>query len=196
MGFYCSTQVVNKNNKVICTINTEKYGIGYGVFWFRKEDYAIDVPKHIYVAKTSVPTALERIEKIYHEVIEKRDQKIKEGMKYNAWTQRAINYAIDFMEEVLSVLKMEVCHDSIILSEEEINNYLKYFDMKKRKKELTDKEWDEYYDLECNLDIEHCCMDCDNEVEITEADIRELLDSSYCHVYKVIKGRDKSLDNV
>jgi hypothetical protein len=30
---------------------------------------------------------------------------------------------------------------------------------KKRKKELTDKEWDEYYDLECNLDIKHCCMD-------------------------------------
>jgi len=105
MGFYCSTQVVNKNNKVICTINTEKYGIGYGIFCFRKEDYTIDIPKRIYVAKTPVPTALERMEKIYHEVIEKRDQKIKEGMKYNAWTQRAINYAIDFMEEVISILK-------------------------------------------------------------------------------------------
>jgi hypothetical protein len=55
--------------------------------------------------------------------------------------------------------KMEVCHDSIILSKEEINNYLKYFDMRKKNKELTDKEWDEYYDLECNLDIKHCCMD-------------------------------------
>lgn len=105
MGFYCSTQVVNKNNKVICTINTEKYGIGYGIFCFRKEDYTIDISKRIYVAKTPVPTALKRIKKIYHEVIEKRDQKIKEGMKYDAWTQRAINYAIDFMEEVLSVLK-------------------------------------------------------------------------------------------
>lgn len=124
----------------------------------------------------------------------------------NAWYTLTKKWNEDIQEKVLQFLvdegiikrmyKMEVCHDSIILSEEEINNYLKYFDMRKKNKELTDKEWDEYYDLECNLDIEHCCMDCDNEVEITEADIRELIDSSYCHVYKVIKGRDKSLDNV
>lgn len=91
--------------------------------------------------------------------------------------------------------RMTVCHDTLILSKEQIDNYLKYFDMRKRQKELTDEEWDRYYELEQDLKIYHFCMDCDNEIAIKE-DIRNVLNSKYYHVYKVIKARDKSLDNV
>lgn len=61
----------------------------------------------------------------------------------NAWYTLTKKWNEDIQEKVLQFLvdegiikrmyKMEVCHDSIILSEEEINNYLKYFDMKKKK---------------------------------------------------------------
>lgn len=92
--------------------------------------------------------------------------------------------------------RMTVCHDTFILSKEQIDNYLKYFDMRKRQKELTDEEWDRYYELEQNLEIYYFCMDCDSEITIKEEDIQNVLNSKYCHVYKVIKARDKSLDNV
>jgi hypothetical protein len=124
----------------------------------------------------------------------------------NAWYTLSKKWSKDIQEKVLQFLvdegiikrmyKMEVCHDSLILSEEEINNYLKYFEMGKRKKELTDEEWGKYYELEQNLEIYHFCMDCDSEITIKEEDIQNVLNSKYCHVCKVIKERDKSLDNV
>jgi len=116
--------------------------------------------------------------------------------KWGKETQEKVFQFLVNKEILERMYKMGVCHDSLILSKEKVNNYLKYFDMKKRQKELTNEEWNEYYDLENSLDIKYCCMDCNNEVTITIDDIKDVLNNSYCHIYKVIKERDKSLDNV
>lgn len=124
----------------------------------------------------------------------------------HAWYTLAKKWGEETQEKVLQFLvdtgilermyRMNICHDTMILTKEKVDKYLKYFDMKKNLKELSDKDLDTYYELEENLELYYCCMDCDNEVEINETDIRDAINSNYAHVYKVIKDRDKSLDNV
>lgn len=105
MGFYCSTQIVNDKNNVLHTINTKKYGIGYGMLCFGPEDFTVDVPGHVYVAKTPVKKAAERISHYYREFVSTMNQKILDGMEYDEWSQRAIKKAIDFLEKLQSVFK-------------------------------------------------------------------------------------------
>lgn len=105
MGFYCSTTIVDKNKKHLFTINTEKYGIGYGKICFEKEDYTLNVPNHVLFAMTPVKKAQERVQKYYDEITAKRDQKIQEGMEYDEWSNRAVQKFLDFAEKLLKVFQ-------------------------------------------------------------------------------------------
>jgi len=106
MGFYCSTQIVDDKNNTIRIVNTEKHGISYGNLCFREDDFTIDVPNHIYIAKTPVKKAAERINKIYYEIIKERNQKILNGMEYDEWSQKALDKVINFMETLMSVFEI------------------------------------------------------------------------------------------
>ncbi len=103
MGFYCSTEIVDKNNKCLFRINTEKYGIGYGALCFNKEDYTVDISNHVYFLKTPVKKAKERVEKYYKEITAKKNKKILDGIEYDEWSEDAIQKAIDFMMRLLQV---------------------------------------------------------------------------------------------
>jgi hypothetical protein len=92
--------------------------------------------------------------------------------------------------------KLKVCHDTMIFDDEKINKYFKLFSLKKRTDKLSDKEWEEYNELEQELDyLEYCCIDCDREICITKEMITSLINNSNAYMYKVIKERDKTFDN-
>jgi len=91
--------------------------------------------------------------------------------------------------------RLYICCDYIIVDEEKLNKYLRLFELKESK-ELSDKEDKEYNNLYLELDYLTCfCPDCDNEIEITKEMIMETINNPN-YLYKIIKERDKSYDNV
>lgn len=105
MGFYCSTRIVDKDDRILTTINTEKYGIGYGRLCFSHEDFTSDIPNRILFAKAPVKKAEKQVQSYYEEIVNKKNQKILAGMKYDNWSERALQKAIDFMEKLLNTFK-------------------------------------------------------------------------------------------
>jgi len=116
------------------------------------------------------------------------------------------NWSDEVIDKILKILvlkgilrkyyKMYVCCDYIILDEDKINKYIKSFEINKKIEELSEKEWEEYNKLQQELNY-NCdyCPDCDNEIEITKEMIMETINNPN-YLYKIIKERDKSYDNV
>ena len=91
--------------------------------------------------------------------------------------------------------KLYICCDYIIVDEEKLNKYLRLFELKESK-ELSDKEGKEFDNLYTKLDYLTCfCPDCDNEIEITKEMIMDTVNNPN-YLYKIVKERDKSYDNV
>jgi len=92
--------------------------------------------------------------------------------------------------------KMYICCDYIIMDEEKINKYLRYFELYKNNDELSKKEWEEFDKLQDELHYNYeYCSECDNEIEITEKMIMDTINKPN-YLYKIIKERDKTFDNI
>lgn len=102
MGFYVSTDLVDQHGNLICRINTEKYSIGLGYLCFEKEDCVLDIPNHVFYYKTPVQKAQKRVQKYYREILNIKNKKILEGVKYDTWSEETIQKAIEFMEKLFS----------------------------------------------------------------------------------------------
>lgn len=90
--------------------------------------------------------------------------------------------------------KLELCHMRLTLSKEKMDKCFRYFKLEDMAK--TKEEWNEYYDLEAELELPSCCFECDEEISITKNVLIQVQNSPDCYLYKVVKERDKSLDNV
>ena len=114
------------------------------------------------------------------------------------WSDEIINEILEFLvsKEILKkYYKFYICCDYIIVDEEKMNKYLKYFELHKTK-ELSDDEWEKYNKLQQELNY-NCdfCPECDNEIEITEKMIMDTINNPD-YLYKIIKERDKSYDKL
>lgn len=115
------------------------------------------------------------------------------------WTVEVQEKVLQFLVEqgiLKRMYRLSICHDVITLSEKEVNDYLTYFYLKKNFKQLRKEELDTFYKLEDDLEVQYPCMFCDEEVEVQEDDIQEVLVNKYTHIYRIIKERDTSLDDV
>ena len=126
----------------------------------------------------------------------KYNYKLREMSKN--WSNEIINEILEFLvsKKILKkYYKFYICCDYIIVNEEKINKYLRLFELSKIK-ELSDDEWKEYDKLQQELNY-NCvyCPECDNEIEITEKMIMDTINKPD-YLYKIIKERDKTYDNV
>lgn len=81
--------------------------------------------------------------------------------------------------------KIYICHDIFTFSNEDIEQYLRYFDLKEKKENLTSEEIDEYISFECSLYLTVNCGDCDEKVEITKEFILENKQNPKNYCYKL-----------
>ena len=113
---------------------------------------------------------------------------------------KIINKILDFLvlKQILKkYYKMYICCDYIIVDEEKINKYLRAFELNERR-DLSDEEREEHCDLYNRLDYLNFvdfCPECGNEIEITKEMIMETINNPN-YLYKIIKERDKTYDNV
>jgi len=111
-----------------------------------------------------------------------------------------VNKILDFLvsKQILDkYYKMYICCDYIIVDEEKINKYLRAFELNERI-DLSEEEREEHCELYNRLDYLNFvdfCPECDNEVEITKELIMETVNNP-SYLYKIIKQRDKTYDNV
>ena len=114
------------------------------------------------------------------------------------WEHEIILKILEFLtsKQILErYYKLYICCDYIIVNEEKLNKYLRLFELKESK-DLSDKEGEEFDNLYPELDyLTYFCPDCDNEIEITKEMIMETINNPN-YLYKIIKERDKSYDNV
>ena len=91
--------------------------------------------------------------------------------------------------------RLYICCDYIIIDEEKLSKYLRLFELKESE-ELSDKEGEEFDNLYTKLDYLTCfCLDCDSEIEITKEMIMDTVNNPN-YLYKIVKERDKSYDNI
>jgi hypothetical protein len=114
------------------------------------------------------------------------------------WSDEVETEVFKFLvdREIIELLyRVELCHMSFTISKEQLANYFKYFELEE-KKGKTEDEWDEYYELQGDLELPSCCFECDEEAEMTKDFLVQAQNSPGCYVYKVLKERNTALDNV
>jgi len=90
---------------------------------------------------------------------------------------------------------MYICCDYIIVDEDKINDYLRLFELYK-KKDLSEEKLEEYDKLQIKVNyLYEYCPECDNEIKITEEMIMDTINKP-SYLYKIIKERDKSYDKL
>jgi len=120
---------------------------------------------------------------------------------FKNWSNEIINLSniLEFLasKQILErYYKMYICCDYIIVDEDKINKYVRYFELYKNNVESSEKEWEEFDKLqqELNYNFEYC-SECDNEIEITEEIIMDTINKP-SYLYKIIKERDKTYDKL
>jgi len=120
---------------------------------------------------------------------------------FKNWSNEIVNLSniLEFLasKQILErYYKMYICCDYIIVDEEKINKYLRYFELYKNNDELSEKEWEEFDKLQNKLNYNYeYCPECDSEIQITEEMIMDTI-NKYSYLYKIIKERDKSYDKI
>ena len=120
---------------------------------------------------------------------------------FKNWSNKIVNLnkILEFLtsKQILErYYKMYICCDYIIVDEEKMNKYLRYFKLYKNNDELSEKEWQEFDKLqnELNYNFEYC-SECDDEIEITEEMIMDTINKP-SYLYKIIKERNKTYDKL
>lgn len=122
----------------------------------------------------------------------------KESSAFRSLTE---GWAKETKEQVLQFLvdsnilehlyRLAVCHDTELITGKQADDYLGYFDMKKRLNKLKKQERDMLQRLENSLTFSFSCVYCDSEVDIGESHIQNAVNNPSCHVYKIIKESAK-----
>lgn len=122
----------------------------------------------------------------------------------NAWREVSKHWRGEIGQDVLNFLvekgiiellyRVEVCHEKYTMDKEKMDKYFRYFELEEKSK--TQEEWDEYFELTEEIELGTYCDECDEDVKITKEMLVKAQNSPGCYVYKLLKERDKSLDNV
>ena len=121
---------------------------------------------------------------------------------FKNWSNKIVNLSniLEFLasKQILErYYKMYICCDYIIVDEEKINKYIRYFELYKNNDELSEKEWEEFDKLQDELHYNYeYCSECGDEIEITEEMIINTIINKPSYLYKIIKERDKSYDKL
>ena len=119
---------------------------------------------------------------------------------FKNWSNEIVNLnnILDFLKskQILErYYKMYICCDYIIVDEDKINDYLRLFELYK-KKDLSEEKLEEYDKLQIKVNyLYEYCPECDNEIKITEEMIMDTINKP-SYLYKIIKERDKSYDKL
>ena len=119
---------------------------------------------------------------------------------FKNWSNEIVNLnnILDFLKskQILErYYKMYICCNYIIVDEDKINDYLRLFELYK-KKDLSEEKLEEYDKLQIKVNyLYEYCPECDNEIKITEEMIMDTINKP-SYLYKIIKERDKSYDKL
>jgi hypothetical protein len=121
------------------------------------------------------------------------------------WDKDIINKVFEFLlnkqivEKVYAFYFCKNCFNSSkFLTQSQVNNYLKFFEIEKIEyNSRTNLQNEEFEELMNSVEAESCCMECDNDYEITEKELKDRLENGgYELYYRVIKKRDCKYDGV
>lgn len=95
----------------------------------------------------------------------------------------------------INYLAIWCCDNRFYIMQSQLDDYRRYFELDDMRR-MSDTECAEYDALRRQLCLYFNCDDCDKETAITLKIIDSAIENTASHEFKIIKERDKSLDNV
>jgi hypothetical protein len=118
----------------------------------------------------------------------------------NTWSEDVQDKIFKFLLEkgiVERHYKIHPCCFDKVISQVVVNNFMTFFNLHDENGIIPKEKYFENEEFIYSMmnESEGCCDDCDNDYEITKDMIEEAINNTWQHLYKVVKTRDKSLDD-